>query len=57
MDSSNCGEIELDTIYGEGLHQMLVIKRKLRVKDQTLVHTFLSHITKMKNLRIFYFSD
>ena len=45
VDRSNTGEIELDTVYGEGLHQMLEIKHKLRVKDQTLVHTFLSHIT------------
>ena len=45
VDRTNTGEIELNTVYGEGLHQMLEIKHKLRVKDETLVHTFLSHIT------------
>ena len=45
VDWTNTGEIELSTFYGEGLHQMLEIKHRLRVKDETLVHTFLSHIT------------
>ena len=44
VDRTNTGEIELNTVYSEGLHQMLEIKHKLRVKDETLVHTFLSHI-------------
>ena len=58
VDRNNTGEIELQTVYGEGLHQMLEIKHKLRVKDETLVHTFLSHITffeKYKNNDEFLF--
>ena len=45
VDRANTGEIELSTVYDRGLHQMLEIKHKFRVKDETLVHTFLSHIT------------
>ena len=45
VDRTNTGEIELSTVYGEGLHQMLEVKHKFRIKDETLVHTFLSHIT------------
>ena len=45
VDRNNTGEVELQTVYGEGLHQMLEIKHKLRVKDETLVHTFLSYIS------------
>ena len=45
VDRTNTGEIELSTVYDQGLHQMLEIKHKLRIKDETLVHIFLSHIT------------
>ena len=45
VDRTNTGEIEINTVYSNGLHQMLEIKHKLRFKDETLVHTFLSHIT------------
>ena len=45
VDMSNTGEIGRRTVYGEGLHQMLEIKHKLRINDETLVHTFMSHIT------------
>ena len=45
VDRSNTGEIKLSTVYDQGLHKMLEIKNKFRVKDETLVHTFLSHIT------------
>ena len=45
VDRSNTGEIKLSTVYDQRLHKMLEIKNKFRVKDETLVHTFLSHIT------------
>lgn len=45
VDRTNTGEIELSMVYSEGLHQMLQIKHLLRIKDESLVHTFLSHIT------------
>ena len=45
VDRTNTGEIELSMVYSEGLHQMLQIKHLLKVKDETLIHTFLSHIT------------
>ena len=45
VDRENTGEIELSRVYSEGLHQMLQIKHLLRVKDENLVHTFLSNIT------------
>ena len=45
VDRTNTGEIELSTVYDGGLHQMLEIKHKLRVRDETSTHTFLSHIT------------
>ena len=45
VDRSNTGEIELSTVYDEGIHQMLEIKHRLRTKEETVVHTFLSHIT------------
>ena len=45
VDRTNTGEIELSTVYDNGLHQMLEIKHLLRLRNETLVHTFLSHIT------------
>ena len=45
VDRKNTGEIQLSTVYGNGLHQMLEIKHLLRLRNETLVHTFLSHIT------------
>ena len=59
VDRTNTGEIELSTVYDRGLHQMLEIKHKLRVRDETSVHTFLSHITffqkyKKKNEFLFF---
>ena len=58
VDRTNTGETQLSTVYSRGLHQMLEIKHKFRVKDETLVHTFLSHITffrKYKNENEFLF--
>lgn len=58
VDRTNTGEIELSMVYSEGLHQMLQIKHLLRIKDESLVHTFLSHITffqKYKNDNNFLF--
>ena len=59
VDRTNTGEIELSMVYDRGLHQMLEIKHKLRVRDETSVHTFLSHITffqkyKKKNEFLFF---
>ena len=48
VDRTNTGEIELSTVYDEGLHQMLEIKHRLRTREETVVHTFLSHITYFK---------
>jgi len=48
VDRTNTGEIELSTVYDEGLHQMLEIKELLRIREETVVHTFLSHITYFK---------
>ena len=45
VDRTNTGEIELSTVYDNGLHQMLEIKHLLKLRNETLVHTFLSHIT------------
>ena len=45
IDRKNTGELEFNTVYRNGLHQMLQIKENLRVKSETLTHTFLSHIT------------
>jgi len=45
VDRENTGETELSTVYSDGLHQMLEIKEKLRIKDETLTDTFLSHIS------------
>ena len=58
VDRTNTGEIELSTAYDNGLHQMLEIKHLLRLRNETLVHTFLSHITffqKYKNQNQFLF--
>lgn len=58
VDRENTGETELSTVYSDGLHQMLEIKEKLRIKDETLTDTFLSHITffqKYKNNEEFLF--
>ena len=44
IDRKNTGELEFNTVYQNGLHQMLQIKENLRVKPETLTHTFLSHI-------------
>ncbi len=52
VDRTNTGETELFTVYSNGLHQMLEIKHKLRIQDETLTDTFLSHISffnKYKN--------
>ena len=45
IDRKNTGELEFNTVYRNGLHQMLQIKENLRVKSETLTHTFLSHIS------------
>ena len=45
IDRKNTGELEFNTVYRNGLHQMLQIKENLRVKPETLTHTFLSHIS------------
>ena len=45
IDRKNTGELELNTVYKNGLHQMLQIKEELRVKSETLTHTFLSHVS------------
>jgi len=58
VDRENTGETELSTVYSDGLHQMLEIKEKLRIKDETLTDTFLSHISffqKYKNNDEFLF--
>ena len=51
VDRENTGETELCTVYSDGLHQMLEIKEKLRIKDETLTDTFLSHITFFQNYK------
>ena len=45
IDRKNTGELEFNSVYRNGLHQMLQIKENIRVKPETLTHTFLSHIT------------
>ena len=45
IDRKNTGELEFNTVYRNGLHQMLQIKENVRVKSETLTHTFLSHIS------------
>ena len=58
VDRKNTGETELSRVFSNGLHQMLEIKEKLRIKDETLTDTFLSHITyfqRYKNNKEFLF--
>jgi len=45
VDRENTGEIEQRRVYRDGLHRMLEIKHKLNLGDETLNHTFLSHIS------------
>lgn len=59
VDRENTGEIEQRKVYRDGLHRMLEIKHKLRLRDETLNHTFLSHISffhkyKKDNKLFFY---
>ena len=57
IDKKNTGELEFNTNYKGGLHQMLQIKEKVRLLPETLDHTFMSHITyfsKYKNRRNFF---
>ena len=49
IDRKNTGELEFNTHYKRGLHQMLQIKEKVRVFPETLDHTFMSHITYFSN--------
>ena len=51
IDKKNTGELEFNTVYRDGLHQMLQIKECLRVKPETLTHTFLSHISFFINYK------
>ena len=51
VDRDNTGETQLSTVYSEGLHQMLEIKHKFRVKEESLVHTFLSNISFFQNYK------
>ena len=37
VDRNNTGEIELSTVYDEGIHQILEIKNRLRLKEETIV--------------------
>ena len=61
VDKDNTGEIEISRVYSNGLHQFLQLKEKLRIKDERLTHTFLSHISffykymKKDNPDDFYF--
>ena len=45
IDYKNTGEIQKNTIFQNGLHQMLQIKHKLRFHPERLSHTFLSYIS------------
>ena len=45
VDKSNTGELEFNTVYTNGLDQMLQIKEYLRIRPERLNHTFLSHVT------------
>ena len=45
IDKKNTGELEFNTHYKRGLHQMLQIKERVRLLPETLDHTFMSHIT------------
>ena len=45
VDKDNTGEVGISRVYSNGLHQFLQLKEKLRIKDERLTHTFLSHIS------------
>ena len=51
IDKKNTGELEFNTNYKGGLHQMLQIKEKVRLLPETLDHTFMSHITFFSNYK------
>ena len=51
VDRENTGEIEQRKVYRNGLHRMLEIKHKLRLGDEQLNHTFLSHISYFDKYR------
>ena len=51
IDKKNTGELEFNTNYKGGLHQMLQIKEKVRLLPETLDHTFMSHITYFSNYK------
>ena len=51
IDRKNTGELELNTIYRNGLHQMLQIKEDIRVQSESLTHTFLSHVTYFQKFK------
>ena len=51
IDYSNTGEIQKNTIYSNGLHQMLQIKHKLRFHPERLSHTFLSYISYLHKFK------
>ena len=58
IDRFNTGETQIFTFYDKGLHQILEIKEKLKIKDETLTDAFLSNITffqKYKNEEKFLF--
>ena len=48
VDRENTGEVEQSKVYRDGLHRMLEIKHHLRIRDENLNHTFLSHISYFK---------
>jgi len=52
IDKKNTGELEFNTNYKGGLHQMLQIKEKVRLLPETLDHTFMSHITFLQIINI-----
>ena len=59
VDRENTGEVEKTKVYRDGLHRMLEIKHHLRIRDETLNHTFLSHISYFKkfnnNNKLFFY--
>ena len=57
IDKKNTGELEFNTVYKRGLHQMLQIKENVRIHPENLDHTYMSHITyfsKYKNKKKFF---
>ena len=52
VDRNNTGEIELSTVYDEGIHQMLEIKNRLRLKEETIV--FHNYYYKKDNEFLFF---